>query len=105
MLADYLPPSVGMDMATCSRLYPMTQRELNAAETNARTGAVSALAGLRLVGKLLMFCDASEIEAGDLETLGDLLITQAETAAVLLNIAAAAADGMPAKADAQGVPS
>jgi hypothetical protein len=44
----------------------------------AESSAFSLIFGLGVVGKLLVHCDARQIEPADLNTLGDLLVTASE---------------------------
>ena len=57
------------------------------ARDHAEAAAVSMAHGIGVVGKLLVHCDARQLEPHDWNDLGDLLVTMGETLAELVCLA------------------
>jgi hypothetical protein len=89
-----IPESLGLD-ADCHTIVAQDAETLTRMEDDARGAQSSLTGGLSILGKLLLCKEAAaELEPSDVQTIGDFLISVAETLHELNEMEAAARDGL-----------
>ena len=94
LIHGQIPESLGLD-ADCHTLVAQDAEALTRMEDDAMGAQRSLTGGLAVFGKLLICPEAAaELEPGDVQTIGDFVVTIAETLHELNEMEAAARDAL-----------
>ncbi len=93
LLRDQIPESLGFD-ADCHAIVAQDAEKLFRMEEDARGAQCSLTGGLAVFGKLLLCREAAaELEISDVQTIGDFIVTLAESLHQLAEMERGARDG------------